>query len=355
MHAKSFAAIAACTLSIACLAADPAPQAPSNATAQPAPEATPKPAQEPAPETVLVKRGDTTVTVGDFLASIAKLPDDQRFSYRADVLRITSAVSALYTARVLAGEARAAGIDKEPEVQRRLKLAEEQLLTQIYLERFEKSIKTPDYEPRAREIYKADPARFRDPERVQFHHILVSFQGRTHEEAKRRAEEARQKLLAGENFTRTAREYSNDPTFRNNDGLLGPAPYSMFVKPLADAAKSSPIGKPSAVIESTEGYHVIVVDERLPAAVVPFEKAKKTLVDADELKFRRTVIDKKLAEITNSKDITIYTDELAALKTEVDRDMLRRLHEEETARQAARKDELLRQQRKSEEAAKRGG
>ena len=117
MRIKLFAAITALSASLACAAA------------------------EPAPETVLVKRGDTVVTVGDFLASIAKLPEDQRFSYRADVLRITTAVSALYTARVLADEARAAGIDKEPEIQRRMKLAEEQLLTQVYLDRFEKRVR----------------------------------------------------------------------------------------------------------------------------------------------------------------------------------------------------------------------
>src|SRR5258706_8761764 len=56
-------------------------------------------ATDPAPETLLVKRGDIEVTTGDFLASIAKLPEDQRFSYRADVNRITTAVSGLYLAR----------------------------------------------------------------------------------------------------------------------------------------------------------------------------------------------------------------------------------------------------------------
>ena len=329
MHIKLFSVIAACGVSLACAGADPAP------------------------EIVLVKRGDTEITAGDLYAALAKLPDDQRFAYRTDVLRMTSTLSGLYLARVLSGEARAAGIDKEPEIQRRLKLAEEQLLTQVYLERFEKSIKAPDFEPRAREVYKADPDRFKQPERVAFKHILVSFQGRSREEAHRRAEEARQKLLAGENFARTAREYSNDPTFRNNDGLLGPAPYSIFIKELAEGARKTPIGAPSDLIESSEGYHVIVVEERLPSAIIPFEKAKRSLIDGDEQKFRRTVIDKKLAEITNSKEITIYTDEIASLKTEIDRDMLKRLHEEEAARQAVKKAEAARQEKKLE-AGKKG-
>ena len=331
MHIKLLAATVACSVSLACSAADSPP------------------------ETVLVKRGDTVVTAGDFYASISKLPDDQRFSYRADVLRITSAVSAIYTARVLANDARAAGIDKDPEIRARLKLAEEQLLTQVYLERVEAAIKTPDFEPRAREIFRADPERFKVPERVQFKHILVSKQGRTNEEARRRAEEARQKLLAGENFTRTAREYSNDPTFRNNSGDLGPAPYSLFLKELGEAARKLPIGQVSDLIESGEGYHVILVQERLPASVATFEQAKKSLIEAEETKFRRTEMARKLAEITNSKEITLFTDDIAALKTEVDRDMLRRLHEEEAGRLEAKKQEGQRQMKKQEEGKKLGG
>jgi parvulin-like peptidyl-prolyl isomerase len=330
MQIKQLVAIAACSAWLACAAVDLPP------------------------ETVLVKKGDTQVTAGDFYASLAQLPEDQRFSYRTDVLRITSAVSSLYLARTLANEARGAGIDREPEVRARLKLAEEQLLTQIYLERFEKSIKTPDFEPRALEVYKADRARFTQPAQVQFKHILVTFQGRTHEEAKRRAEEARQKLLAGENFTRTAREYTNDPTFRGNDGVIGPAPYANLLKELAESARTSPIGQVSDLIESGEGYHVIVVEQRLPESVVTFEKAKKALIEADQEKFRRTVIGKKLADITNSKEVTLYTDELASLKTEVDRDHLRKMHEEEAAREAKRDEEAQRKEKKPE-AAKKGG
>ena len=68
------------------------------------------------------------------------------------------------------------------------------------------------------------------------------------------------------------------------------------------------------------------------------------------------MIETKLQEVTNSKEITIYTDEIAALKTEIDRDALARMHQDEAARQAVKKDELLRQQKKIEEAAaKKGG
>jgi peptidyl-prolyl cis-trans isomerase C len=294
------------------------------------------------PDTVLVRKGDITVTAGDFLASVARLPDDQRFSYRADVNRISSTVSSLFIARTLAREARAQGIDKEPEIQARLRLAEESLLSQIYMERFEKAISTPDYEARAREVYKADSQRFRTPEQVTLKHLLVNFQGRSEEEAKRRAEEARAKLLAGESFSSLVRTYSNDPMARSNDGVYSGA-YNLFIAEVGAAARVAKVGVPSELIRTSEGYHLIVVQERLPAQVIPFEKAKASLIAAEQAKFRKGVIEKKLSAITQSKEVTLYTDEIAALRTEVDRDLLTRLHREKAQEEREEKERLMKE------------
>lgn len=294
-----------------------------------------------APDTVLVKRGDTVVTAGDFMAQLDKLPEDQRFSYRGDVDRITKAVSGIYIQRVLAQEAREKGIDKEPEFQRRLKLAEEALLAQIDMERFEKSIVTPDFEARAKEIYKVTQDHYRKPESLTVDHIVVSFQGRTEDEAKRRAEEARAKLVAGENFARTAREYSNDPMLRSNEGHIE-GPYTLLPPLVQDVAHTIALNQVSQPIRSNDGYHIIIVKERLPSTTTPYEAAKAGIVRELKERYRREKTDEKLATITNSKDITIYTDQLAALVTTVDRDELQRLHTELAEKQRKEKEELIR-------------
>lgn len=291
-------------------------------------------AADPPGDTVLVKRGDVTVTVDDVNASLSKLNDEQRFAHRASVESLTKGVSNIYVTRMLAKEAAASGIEQDPEVKKRLQLQNEATLAQIYMERFEKAIKTPDYEARAREVYNASPDRYKLPERVKFRHILVDFQGRTQEEARRRAEEARKLLLNKEAFGRVARQYSNDPTFRGNDGTLGPAPFTALIKELADALKTAPLNQVSDIIESKDGYHIVIPLERLAATTIPFEAAKKGLIDEEQLKFRRAAIDKKLGEITASKDVTLYTDNIALMKTQVDRELLRKLHEEEAQKQA---------------------
>jgi parvulin-like peptidyl-prolyl isomerase len=305
-------------------------------------------AAEPAPDTVLVKRGDTTVTVGDFFATLARIPESQQFTYRADVNRIASATSSIFVMRTLADEARAKGIDKEPEVQRRLRLAEETLLGQIVMERFEKAVVTPDFEARAREIYKANPERFEIPAKLKLRQVIVSSQGRSDDEARRRAEEARAKLVAGEPLGKVVREYSNDPNARSNDGNVS-GPYNLLPDPVAAVARTLPLGQPSEPISTGRGYYVIVVSERLPSGTVPYEKAKVAMIEQEKVKFRKAALDEKLKSITSSKEITIDTDAIASLKTEVDQDAMLKLHVEELQREKDEKERLIR------EAAKPAG
>jgi peptidyl-prolyl cis-trans isomerase C len=302
-------------------------------------------AAEPAPDTVLVRKGDITVTAGDFLAALEKLPEEQRSTFRAEVPRISSAVSSLFVLRTLAGEARAQGIDKEPEIQRRLRLQEESLLAGVYMERLEKAIVTPDFEARVREIYKGSPERFAVPATVHLRHLVVSFQGRTEEEARRRAEEARAKLIAGETFGRIVREYSNDPLVRSNDGVIE-GPYNALLETVAAAARTVPLNQPSELIRTSQGYHVIVVSERLPATTIPYEKARAGLIEAEKSKFRKAAVGEKLASITQSKEVTLYTDEIAALATYIDRDELLRLHAEQAQRERERKERLIKESAK---------
>ena len=292
-------------------------------------------AVEPPGDAPLVRRGDVVVTVDDFNAAMNKLPEGERGTYRADLSRINDAVSSVYLNRELAREAEAAGIDKEPEMQKRIQLLREGLLATVLMERFEKGIKVPDYEARAKELYDTSPEQYKVPERVKFRHILVSFQGRTHEEALKRAQEARAKLLANTPFLRVAREYSNDPTLRGNDGVVGFAPYDKLLPPIAEAAKTSPPNQVSAPIETSEGYHLIIVLERAPAYTVPFATAKKTLIEREQTKYRKAAVEKKIAGIMSSKEITMYTDNIAALKVEFNRDELDRQIKEHLKEKAA--------------------
>lgn len=101
--------------------------------------------------------------------------------------------------------------------------------------------------------------------RMAASHILVAYAGavgvlpnvtRNKEEARARAEEARTRVLAGEDFAGVARAYSDDSS-ANNGGQLGGFNPGVFVPAFEDAVRGLQPGGISKVVETPFGFHVI--------------------------------------------------------------------------------------------------
>lgn len=295
-------------------------------------------AADPAPSTVLVKRGDVQVTVADFNALMDKIPADRRDEFRANLERINSAVSSIFVSRELANEARATGFDKDPEVAVRLRLAEENLLAQAYMERFSNSIKYPDFEQRAKEVYQASTSRYTVPPTASIKMIVIDNRGISNDEAKRRAAEARAQLAAGESFDTVAGIYSSRGEAESRKHVA----YNALPEAIAAVARTQPLGKPSEPVAIPTGYVLVVVEDRQPESRLPYEKVREQLIAEQQNAYRKAEIDKKLGTITSSKDVTMYTDAISSLVVPVDREAIHEKHEEAARKEqqeAARKPE----------------
>ncbi len=129
--------------------------------------------------------------------------------------------------------------------------------------------------------YEQNPKEFTHAERARVSQIMVralpgaSAQVRT--EARTRIEEILKALRSGESFESMARKHSEGPeASRGGDtGFLtrgGKAP-----PPIERAAFSLRPGEMSDIIETRLGYHIILVTERLPEGVTPFDQAHRTI------------------------------------------------------------------------------
>lgn len=83
--------------------------------------------------------------------------------------------------------------------------------------------------------------------------------------AYKKAQEARKKVLAGEDFAAVAKEYSEDPSVRNNNGDLGFFTAMFMVYPFEKAAYGTEVGEISDIIRTSYGYHIIKVTDKRKA------------------------------------------------------------------------------------------
>jgi peptidyl-prolyl cis-trans isomerase SurA len=80
-----------------------------------------------------------------------------------------------------------------------------------------------------------------------------------------KAQDLRQRALAGTDFGDLARRFSDDPSAQSNRGNLGYFTALQMVYPFENAAYTTPVGAVSAPVRTRFGYHVLKVHDKRPS------------------------------------------------------------------------------------------
>lgn len=172
-------------------------------------------------------------------------------------------------------DAKKAGLDKNPVIQAQMKFAEQAVLIRAYEGTFAQ--KNPVSEAELKEAYKQLSANA-PKEEFNTRHILVANESQ--------AKDVISKLDSGESFDSLAKQYSTDPGSKENGGSLGWSAPSNFVKPFGDAMSKLGKGKYTKEPVKTDfGWHVILVEERRPTSIPPFDQIKGQI--AQEIQAQR--------------------------------------------------------------------
>jgi peptidyl-prolyl cis-trans isomerase C len=179
-------------------------------------------------------------------------------------------------------------LDRDPEVQDRLKRYEDRLIQEAYVNRALKQAQTEDrLKTRYQTFLKEKSAR----EEVRASHILLA----TEAEAKSVIAE----LDKGADFGTLAKKYSTDPAAESG-GDLGYFGHDDMVAGFADAAFALPKGQYSKTPVKTEfGWHVIRVEDRRVGKPPSFEEAREQL----SRDLAQEVIDAKLQDLRGAAKI----------------------------------------------------
>lgn len=99
---------------------------------------------------------------------------------------------------------------------------------------------------------------------VKISHILRKIRagGEGRDEALKKIQDIRRRILAGEDFSQLARQYSEDPGSASRGGELGFISRGDFVKEFEEVAFHLQEGELSEIVETQFGFHLIQVVER---------------------------------------------------------------------------------------------
>ncbi|MER8894219.1 peptidylprolyl isomerase [Mesorhizobium sp. M0676] len=242
-------------LSLSPLMAQEAAPAPANAAAAPA-------AAPVDPNAVIATVNGQKLTEADLGLAEGEL--SQQFSQLPPEQRRAAALSAAIEIRVMAAQAVATGLDKDPEFQRRMAFLQQRAL---HGEMVEKGVvdKVTDAEVRAR--YDQEIASTPPVNEIHARHILVK--------TKEEAEAIIKQLDGGADFQKLANEHTSDPSGKTNGGDLGWFGPGQMVPEFDKAAVALEIGKyTKEPVQTQFGWHVIKLEDKRTKQPPAFDDVK---------------------------------------------------------------------------------
>ena len=286
-----------------------------------------------AEDEVLAENALVKLTRADYETDLQRVPAKMRAEFAANPTRLTMFLNTLLIDKTLARQARDAGLDREPEISRRLALELDRALAKAMVEKIERDAaaefdaREADFLAKAREVYALNKEKYRTSEQVNASHILFDTTKRDDAAALALAKEARARLAAGADFAKVAAEVSDDPTAKENGGALGwfvPGTMDPAFTKAAFALKNA--GELSEPVKSSFGWHVIRLDGRRPPREVPFERAQRQIMADLKTRYINDAREGKLAAISHDPAMKVNQAAVDALvvKPEIPDDPSRR-------------------------------
>lgn len=134
---------------------------------------------------------------------------------------------------------------------------------QVLTEKLRTVVGTEFAPERAKELFDANPEQFNG---VCVSHVFADLQQRGPEGAKARIDDLKRQLNEGADFNVLAREQSDDAAAAAQSGSLGCGGKGRFLPDFETAAFALPVGQVSDPVETSVGYHLVLVTERRPLA-----------------------------------------------------------------------------------------
>jgi peptidyl-prolyl cis-trans isomerase C len=181
------------------------------------------------------------------------------------------------TPRVIAADGIESGLLDDPVLRAEMYQAAMNFLSEKQFEHVADQRALDDYEQQARELYLRDPEAHRQPETVDFTHLLVRDDD-PGEPAEDRIRALATEIDGDGDFEALVVEHSEDPSVARNRGSFDGIPLTDLDPDFAAALETLEPGVVSEPVRTQFGWHLIRLDARNPSQVPPFEEVKDLLI-----------------------------------------------------------------------------
>lgn len=255
-------------------------------------------AKAPGDDKVLAVIQDQTVTEADLKEIADAVPQRFRHLYLTPEGR-KKTLDYIVNIYVLATQAKAEGLTKEPRVQRLSRFMQNDLLARLYLEEKSKGLAAPT-EADAKAYYSKNISQYTTPESVHLYHILVK--------TEKEAQDALKKLKKGAKFTDLAAKTSICPS-RYKGGDLSWLPKGSLVKEIEEVAFAMKPGRDLASlkgpVKSKFGYHILMLQDKKPAVKRPFDEVKAYIIETLQFEGQQKNYEKLAEDLKKKMNVKV--------------------------------------------------
>jgi peptidyl-prolyl cis-trans isomerase D len=168
------------------------------------------------------------------------------------------------------------------------------------------------------------PERYAQAEQRRVRHILIQVKDPKNDAAaKAKAEALLKRAQGGEDFSKLAKEFSEDTGSAQQGGDLGWSERKVWVAPFADAAFAMQVNEIRGPVKTQFGYHILKLDGIQPAAQKTFEQSRGDL----ESEYRRNEAERLFnnlqdqladAALQNATDIDVVARKSGLMVQQID-------------------------------------
>jgi parvulin-like peptidyl-prolyl isomerase len=159
------------------------------------------------------------------------------------------------------------------------------------------------------QFYEENEARLTLPEQVRVRHILLTWKPMGTQDDRAAIREQMEPILerarAGEDFAALAREFSEDSATKGNGGDTGFFYRGTMVPAFEQAAFALQPGEVSDPVDTVFGVHIIKLEERQEARLLPLDEVREQLRDHVREEKMEAAVGAKVDELRAAADVQV--------------------------------------------------